>query len=84
MTRMPSVTRKDHPYSGIGYEYIASELDDTADTLYFGSINHIGEWVIGRYAKSSGSIRYASGKVSFPTNWTNRASLTYDYYNLLF
>lgn len=63
-------------------DYNISDIDDTTDTHYFGWLNSVGAWRIMRMV--DGVARYASGSTDYETNWTNRASLTYGYYNALF
>lgn len=61
--------------------YSISEIDD--DTIsFYGFINHNGEWYVMR--AEEGSFRYSKGDADFPTNWINRDSLKYDYYNSVF
>lgn len=69
-----------HPTDG----YRISELDDGVVYIYGGYINKDGAWFISREEISTGSYRYARGATSFSTNWTNRASLSYDYFNNVF
>lgn len=59
-------------------DYQICERDDSASTKYYGYAKMKGDWYIMRES-STGSYRYAKGTTSFATNWTNRASLTYDY-----
>lgn len=63
--------------------YTISQLDDSGSTNYYGFVNKIGEWYISRES-NDGSYRYTKGTSSFSTNWTNRASLTYDYFDNIF
>jgi len=71
--------------SGIRYkhgafesEYLAHNTDDANDTAYFGFVDYRGAWIVMRQVVSTGVIRYAVGKGSYATNWTNRVALTYD------
>ena len=59
--------------------YHVHEADETSDPRYYGYLATNGSWVIMKQTISSGQHRYCIGKSSFSTNWTNRASLTYDY-----
>lgn len=63
-----------HPTDG----YRISQLDDSTPA-YYGFTNKDGEWFIMK-EDSSGNYEYTKGTTDFPTNWTNRASLTYDYF----
>lgn len=67
-----------HPTDG----YKIAELDDGLTYTYAGYINKSGNWFILR--DDGSSYRYVKGTSSFTTNWTNRASLTYDYYDNVF
>lgn len=74
-----------HPTDG----YKITQLDDTSSATYayYGFINKSGAWYIQRETLSGGSAGqylYSKGASSFSTNWTNRASLTYDYFDVIF
>lgn len=69
---------KHHPTDG----YKISQLDDSVPA-YYGFTEKGGAWFIMR-EDASGNYRYAKGASSFSTNWTNRASLTYDYFENVF
>ena len=73
-----------HPMGGHTPEYLTHEMDEANDTKYYGYISYAGAWIIQRIVTSTGEVRYCKGKDGFSTNWTNRASLTYNYFNLLF
>ncbi len=62
--------------------YKISQIDD-ASPAYYGFVNKAGAWFILK-EDSSGNYRYTKGASNFSTNWTNRASLTYDYFNIIF
>lgn len=62
--------------------YRITEIDDST-TAYYGFVDKTGAWFIQR-EESSGAYRYTKGSTSFSTNWTNRASLTYDYFDNVF
>jgi hypothetical protein len=62
--------------------YSISEIDDSGTDAYYGFVNKDGAWFILK--DSNGIYRYAKGSSSFSTNWTDRASLTYDYFNVVF
>lgn len=68
-----------HPTDG----YNITEIDDSLSDTYYGYINKDGEWFV-RKETASGAYRYAKGSSDFATNWTNRTSLTYDYFNNVF
>lgn len=67
-----------HPTDG----YRITELDDAGAYTYAGYLYKTGAWFILRDDETS--YRYAKGSSNFTTNWTNRASLTYDYYDNVF
>lgn len=64
-----------------GYE--VAEIDDTTTTTYYGFVHTNGSWYITQES-STGSYRYVKGATSFATNWTNRATLTYDTFDNVF
>ena len=58
----------------------AAHIDaDNESPQYYGLINHLGHWIIIKSTKTSGvrDFQYTSGKDNYLTNFTNRASLTY-------
>lgn len=62
--------------------YRINQIDDSSPA-YYGFVNKDGNWFIMK-EDSSGNYRYSKGGSSFSTNWTNRASLTYDYFDAIF
>ncbi len=62
------------------------QLSDIArgDTEYWGYLDKDGNWYILRFNRSTGARRYTRGNSDYPTNWTSRTSLTYDYFNEVF
>lgn len=69
---------KHHPVDG----YRIGQLDD-ASPAYYGYTNKDGAWFILK-EDSSGNYRYTKGSSGFSTNWTNRAALSYDYFENVF
>ena len=63
--------------------YNITEIDDAGLDTYYGYVNKEGAWFIQKES-SSGAYRYTKGNTDFSTNWTNKASLTYDYFNVIF
>lgn len=60
-----------------------------ADINYFGFVNRLGEWYIMKQDTTAGAnnlqtYRFAKGGSGYTTNWTNRESLTYDYFYTTF
>lgn len=70
---------QEHPTDG----YEITEIDDTSSPSYYGFLKKNGYWYIMK-EDSTGAYRYSKGTTSFTTNWANRASLTYDYFNSIF
>lgn len=62
--------------------YSISDLDETGTTKYYWFTDKV--W--NRYILSLTDIqaRYIKGTSNYTTNWTNRASLVYDYYYNIF
>ena len=62
--------------------YKISDKDDDASPNYFGFVNADGSWYILKETVSAGAdtYRYAAGSSSYTTNWTNRASLSFDHF----
>ena len=63
--------------------YKITDVDDAASPAYYGFVNKTGAWFIQK-EDSSGAYRYTQGASSYSTNWTARASLTYDYFDNIF
>lgn len=63
--------------------YQGSDIDETADPAYYGSVDKDGRWKIISITVA-GAIRYVAGTSNYLTAWTNRASQTYDYYYNIF
>ncbi len=68
-----------HPTDG----YEITEIDDASSPAYYGFLKKNGYWYIMK-EDSTGAYRYSKGTSSFSTNWTNRASLTYNYFDNVF
>src|SRR3990167_9057460 len=62
--------------------YNISQIDDAIPS-YYGYVNKDGAWYIIK-EDATGAYRYVKGTSSFSTNWTDRAVLTYDYFNSIF
>lgn len=65
-------------------KYKISDNDSTSDPKYYGFIAIDGSWYIMKETTSAGTYRYAKGASSYTTNWTGRAGLTYDYFDVVF
>lgn len=55
-------------------------VEDDGTNTYVASQNASGKWIIMRIVNATGLATYASGDTDAATNWTNRASLTYEDY----
>ena len=65
--------------------YKPSDMDASSATAnYFGFLDPSGDWYILQLNLSTGAARYAKGSSNYTTNWTGRASLTYDYFSNVF
>lgn len=68
-------------------DYFVSDRDEAVSSPnYYGFIKKDGSWYIMRQTSSSGvyTYRYVKGSSDYATNWTNRASLSYDYFYNIF
>ena len=63
--------------------YKISEIDDASSPAYYGFVDKTGAWFVMK-EDSSGAYRYVKGNSNFSSNWTNRASLTYGYFDEIF
>jgi hypothetical protein len=70
----------------VGDAYKISDKDDDASPNYYGFVSKNGAWYILKETVLAGAdtYRYAKGSSDYTTNWTNRASLSYDYYHNVF
>jgi virulence-associated protein VapD len=66
--------------------YKITDKDDDASPNYFGFTKKDGSWYIMKETVSAGAdtYRYVAGTEDYTTNWTNRASLSYDYFYATF
>lgn len=58
------------------------KITDIDDAGYYGYLKADGAWYI--MSGIAGEYRYIKGDSDYATNWTNRASLTYGYFNDIF
>lgn len=65
-------------------EYDSGVPGFTGDYEYTGYLNISGKWIIQRHQITTGAWRFVNGSSSYATAWTNKGSLTYDYYATLF
>jgi hypothetical protein len=68
-----------------GYELSDVDTTDGA-TGFYGYLDLVGNWYIKRIIEAGAitEVRFAKGSNSYATNWGNRASLTYDYFSVVF
>lgn len=52
---------------------------DEGTTSYYGYVNRAGNWYIMR--EVSNAYRYAAGYSDYPTAWSSRSSIGYDYFD---
>ena len=64
--------------------YKASDEDNTATYDYYGYLDKDGNWIIEQIDNITLAHRYIKGTSDYTTNWTNRVSLTYGYFNNIF
>lgn len=66
--------------------YQTSDIDVASSTVtYIGAVDRAGNWYIKKIDMTSGTtFRFIKGTSNYTTNWTNRASLTYDYFHIVF
>lgn len=62
--------------------YQTSDIDKASATItYIGATDRAGNWYIKKIDETTGiTMRFIKGDTNYTTNWTNRASLTYDYF----
>lgn len=65
-------------------KYQAADKDESSPSSYYGFTSYTGSWYILKEDSAAGSYRYVKGGSDYSTNWTNRVSLTYDYYHNTF
>jgi hypothetical protein len=66
--------------------YSIADKDADASPNYYGFTDAFGAWYIMKETVSAGAdtYRYCKGANDYTTNWTNRASLSYDYFYTVF
>ena len=66
----------------------ASDVDDAADTKYYGFLAPNGDWYILREDSVAKTYRYFRGRGNYGTAvtgaWATRAALSYDYLDVIF
>ena len=62
--------------------YLASDVDESGDTKYYGFLSRSGAWYI--MTVTDIATRYSKGSSGYVAAWTGRAALEYDYLNEVF
>jgi len=70
--------------TGLEQNYKLSDYDIASNPMYEGFLNKEGSWYIVQINTATQVFRYCKGAAEYLTNWVNRASLTYDYFNNVF
>ena len=65
-------------------KYQTADQDVNGDPQYFGFTDRFGNWYIQQYNVANGTFRYFKGTSAYSTNWTNRSTLSYDYFHNVF
>jgi len=73
-----------HNYGDREIVLLATDYDDDSNPKYYSYVSEDELWLIEKHDTTTKQVRYIFGKGSYETNWTNRASLSYDYYYNLF
>lgn len=76
----PATEEKQDPTS----RYQLANYDVSASPIYIGKVDSIGGWMIKRIDTSAGVSTYFKGDSNYATNWSNRASLSYDSFDNIF
>jgi len=65
-------------------KYLISDTDAADTVKYYGFLDKDGNWYIMQEDTSAGTYRYTKGSADYATNWTDRASLTYELFSEVF
>jgi len=68
-----------HSVGGEDANFQISDIDEAADTKYYGYIAPNG-WLIMKEVTSAGTFRYIFGQAGYAAAWTGRVGLTYTYF----
>lgn len=72
--------RKNGSLQIIDEGWVCSDIDENSDPYYYGFVDKDGRWYVMRRNLALGQFRFSAGDSGYILNWTNRASLSYDYY----
>ncbi len=64
--------------------YKVADTDESGTVKYYGFINKAGAWYVMKNDTTTNTFRFSKGSSNYPTGWTGRAALTYDYFNIIF
>lgn len=78
-TDNPLPTKTQDPLAG----YHSSDIA-RGDPEYWGYLDKDGKWYIMEYGRTAGTRRFSRGSSDYSTNFSNRANLTYSYFNEVF
>ena len=65
-------------------QYRISDGDEAGTTKYYGYVDKYGNWYIMQNDTTANTFRYFRGSGDYATNWADRATFTYDYFNVIF
>lgn len=68
----------------LDHRFRISDVDGAADPKYYGFLAANGNWYIQREVASPNQFRYVYGWSDYATAWANRASLSYDLFDVVF
>lgn len=64
--------------------YQLANYDVSASPIYIGKVDSTGAWMIKHIDTSTGIALYFKGDTDYTTNWSNKASLSYDSFDNIF
>ncbi len=70
-------------FANILEKYVIALEDVTSTTEYYGNVDADGNWYILKIDKNNHSYKYANGTSDFLSNWNDRDTLIYKYFNEL-
>ncbi len=65
-------------------KYQIADKNDEDDVKYYGFTDTDGAWYILKEDDINKTYRYIKGDSDYPDSWTNRSTLSYDYYHNIF
>lgn len=84
VSNFPATQAVTNAYDDVTRPYKFSDMDTAASTMYFGSCNADGGWMIMEFDSTAGTMRYAKGTSGYSTAWTDRALQSYGYFSAAF